>query len=262
MEYVIGLSSSSILLSQEPLTEAWLDLGGVAPNNGIPASVNETLEPTTGFLTNEPAPAGTTMTFASSGSATILPGQEALSAYDTTTNASVLVSPTQYSGPVAGLNEEYISPSSDSLDFYANTPGWFIKGGPGATGITVDSGINVLDSGAGSAFMIGGTGTDLFFFHANGLTTNTWSSVVNFHPSDSVTFWGVTPTDFSIQWLDNAGHLGANGLTLVVSAPNQPEAAVTLGGFGLADLANRRLSVSFQAGQASQPPALYIHENS
>jgi hypothetical protein len=62
--------------------------------------------------------------------------------------------------------------------------------------------------------MTGGDGTNLFFVHADGLTKNVWSTVTNFQPGDSVSFWDVADNEFSLNWANNLGAFGVTGLTL------------------------------------------------
>ena len=55
-----------------------------------------------------------------------------------------------YSGPVAGLTYQYIWSSPDAVSLTATMPNVFLKGGDGNDTLTVQSGNNVLDGGAGS----------------------------------------------------------------------------------------------------------------
>ena len=53
-----------------------------------------------------------------------------------------------YTGPVGGLEQQYINITTDSLNITATTPNWFIVSG-GEVAIAVTSGTNVLDAGTG-----------------------------------------------------------------------------------------------------------------
>ncbi len=190
-----------------------------------------------------------------------LGGIPVLGAEDTTTGRPVPVHGQPYTGPVSGLQQQYINISPDSLNITASTPNWFIHSGDGKDAIAVSSGTNVLDGGAGSNFLTGGSGTDTFFVDERGATAITWSTVVNFHAADTVTLWGVSQSDFSLSWSDAAGAVGATGLTLTAQAAGKPEVLLTLPGFAQADLTNGRLAVSFGTDAGSGSAYLNIHAN-
>ena len=69
------------------------------------------------------------------------------SVLDTTTNTAFQSDGTPYSGPVAGLQSEFIYTGSDNLDVTANVPNVFIHTGSGEDAINVSqaNGNNVLD---------------------------------------------------------------------------------------------------------------------
>ena len=91
------------------------------------------------------------------------PATPVLAVLDTTTAHVVPATAQPYTGPVAGLQEQYVNITSDSLNISVNTPSWFIHSGSGTDAIAVSSGTNVLDGGTGSNFLSGGSGTDTFF---------------------------------------------------------------------------------------------------
>ena len=124
---------------------------------------------------------------------------------DTTTNAPVPATSTPYSGPVAGLENQYIGVSSDSVNVTVATPDWFVHTGSGTDAIAVSSGTNVLDGGTGSNFLTGGTGADTFFVDDRGATASIWSTVGGLHAGDSATLWGVTQAADSLVWADGQG---------------------------------------------------------
>ena len=113
------------------------------------------------------------------------------------------------------------------------------------------NGDNLLDAGANSNFLVGGSGSDTFYLDERAITSNSWSTIVNFHSGDSATLWGVTATDFSLDWIgDTYGAGGSNdGLTgvLVPKLAGQPAIGLTLAGVRLADLAGGAIQVSFGA---------------
>jgi Ca2+-binding RTX toxin-like protein len=181
---------------------------------------------------------------------------------DTTTGAAASGSTQPYTGPVQGLQNEYINVTSDHLNISCSTDDWFIHSGGGDDAIAVHGGSNVLDGGTGSNFLTGGTGTDTFFVDDRGASSDIWSTVVGFHAGDSATIWGVTPRDFGLDWADGQGAAGFTGLTLHATAASKPTASLTLAGYSQADMANGRLSVSFGNDPASGSAYMSIHANS
>ncbi len=231
-----------------------------------PKPGSSTPAPTPGPGTPTPAPTpgpGTPTPAPTPGPGT--PGSSAqgptpgLSVLDTTTSQSLSAVAQPYAGPVAGLQEQYINITSDSLNVSVSTPNWFIHSGQGTDAIAVNSGTNVLDGGTASNFMTGGSGTDTFFVDDRAALADIWDTVVGFHAGDSATIWGVTPQDFSFQWVDSQGAAGFTGLTLHATAPGKPTASLTLAGFTQADMANGRLSVNVGTDPASGSTFMYVH---
>jgi galactose oxidase len=181
---------------------------------------------------------------------------------DTTTGQSVLAAAQPYAGPVGGLQEQYINITSDSLNISVSTPNWFIHSGGGTDAIAANSGTNVLDGGFASNFMTDGSGTDTFFVDDRTPLADIWDTVAGFHAGDAATVWGITPQDFSLDWVDGQGAAGFTGLTLHATASGKPTASLTLAGFTQADLANGRLSVSFGTDPASGSTYMLIQGNS
>jgi predicted Zn-dependent protease len=181
---------------------------------------------------------------------------------DTTTGMPVTAIGQPYVGPVAGLSNQYINITTDSLNISASTPGWFIHSGSGTDALAVSSGTNVLDGGAGSNFLTGGSGTDTFFVDDRAATTTIWSTVVGFHGGDSATIWGVTPQDFTISFADNQGTSSFTGLTVHATAAGKPAASLTLAAFSQADMTSGRVSVTFGTDTASGSSFMFLHANS
>jgi parallel beta-helix repeat protein len=184
---------------------------------------------------------------------------QSIAAFDTATNQPVAVVGQSYTGPVADLQQEYINLTSENINISTTTPNWFIHSGVGDDAIAAGSGINVLDGGAGSNFLTGGSGIDNFFVNNRNATTDTWSTVVNFHAGDAVTIWGVTPDNFNFDFQDNQGATGFTGLTLRATAPGSPTASVTFAGFTTADLSNGRIAESSGADPVSGSSYTYFH---
>jgi serralysin len=182
---------------------------------------------------------------------------------DTTTGVSSNAPGVAYTGPVAGLQHEYINLSPNSLNIAATVPNSFIHSGAGTDAIDVSkvSGNNVLDGSTGSNFLVGGAGNDTFFVDDRAAPAETWSSVVNFHAGDAATLFGVTAAGFVLDWEDNQGAAGATGLTLHALAAGKPIASLTLAGYSKADLDNGRLTTSFGQDPSSGSDYLYVHGN-
>lgn len=170
----------------------------------------------------------------------------AVAVYDTTTGKSVADTFSQpYTGPVPGLQTQFVDITPDSLNIAASAPNMFIHTGSGNDAVRLLGGTNVVDGGSGSNFMVGGIGTDTFFVDARGVTANTWSTVSGFHSGDAATLWGISPTSFAISWADSAGAVGAKGLTLFAGTAGHPNTALTFAGLTQADLASGRVTASF-----------------
>lgn len=185
------------------------------------------------------------------------PPTAAFTVADATTGATTMMAGQAYTGPVAGITNEFVTNTSDILNITANVANTFIEIAPSASGgypsesginVSVANGNNVLDAYGNSNFYTGGAGTDQFYEDARTLTQNSWSTVVNFHSGDNITIWGVTTADFNLNWIgDTFGATGSTGLTgvLVPVTAGQPEVAFTLTGFKMADATDGKLSLSF-----------------
>jgi phospholipase/lecithinase/hemolysin len=191
-----------------------------------------------------------------------LSGVPVLTVQDITTGQPVTASGQPYTGPVSGLQQQYINISADKLNIAATTPNWFIHGGSADDAIAVSGGTNVLDGSTGSNFLTGGSGTDTFFVDDRGATADIWSTIVNLHAGDAVTLFGVTPSTSTLSFLDGAGAAGFTGLTLTAATPGKPEAIATLAGFSQADLSSGRLTMTSGIETASGSTFTMIHVNS
>jgi hypothetical protein len=267
--YVVGYSSSGLLLTDLIPPSSPYDL---VPISG-PSSANGVL----GVLSASPLAAQTNITFTNNGTTPLGPTPGSFVVQDQTTGTTTTITGTAYTGPVVGLTSEFVTNTSDILNITAQTPNSFIEiapllGGaqPSEAGINVSAvnGNNVLDAYANSNFYTGGTGTDQFYEDTRTLSGNSWSTVVNFHSGDNITLWGVTLADFTPNWIgDTYGAAGATGLTgvLVPTTAGQPEAAVTLTGFKLADLTDGKLTLTYGQTATTNGAAgstyLSIHAN-
>jgi Ca2+-binding RTX toxin-like protein len=183
-----------------------------------------------------------------------------IAAQDTTDGYALHPVADPYTGPVAGLRDQYIYITSDSLNVTATSPDWFIHTGGGDDAIAVTSGNNVLDGGTGSNFLTGGSGSDTFFVDDRAAPADIWSTVVNFHAGDAATVWGITAQTATIAWTNAQGAAGYTGLTLHATSANAPTASLTLAGYSMADLHDGRLSTTF--GSVGGSPYLYVVANS
>jgi V8-like Glu-specific endopeptidase len=187
---------------------------------------------------------------------------EALSVFDTTLNIALAAAVQPYTGPVAGLQNQYINTAGDNLNIDVGTPDWFLHSGGGEDALTVSGGTNVLDGGTGSNFLTGGAGTDTFFVDDRNPSADIWSTVNDFHKGDAATIWGITQQQFNLGWVDGQGATGYTGLTLHAFAAGLPTASLTLSGYSTSDLNNGRLAVSFGTDPASGSPYMYVYAKS
>jgi hypothetical protein len=175
------------------------------------------------------------------------------SLYDVSTGQSGTAAGAAYSGPVAGLSDEYITVTPDKLNITANVSSVFISldGCTGEDAIQASAGgNNVLNGSDGSSFLVGGSGDDTFFLDDRHSTQAIWSTVVGFHSGDAVTIWGVTPSDFAITTASGIGASGYTGLTWDFAASGTPDAKLTLAGISSAG----NLQISF--GTSPNTPGL------
>ena len=167
----------------------------------------------------------------------------------------------KYSGPVVGIEREFVQISSHNLNVTSDLANVFIHTGSGTDAIDVSkvNGDNVLDGSTGSNFLVGGLGNDTFFVDDRAAPADIWSTVVNFHSGDAATIFGVTQAGFNLSWVNGLGATGFTGLTLVATAPGRPTASLTLAGFTSADLTNGKLAVSFGVEPDGSGPFMFVH---
>lgn len=190
--------------------------------------------------------------------AAVPPPAATISVIDTTTGQAVPATGAAYPGPVPGVQTQYINVSPSNLNISVTTDNWFIHSGSGTDAIAVHGGTNIIDGGTGSNFLTGASGKDTFFIDDRGASTDIWSTLVSFGSGDACTFWGVDPSNFSLNWTDNEGAAGFTGLTLHASAPGKSTASMTLVGYTTADLNNGRLALSFGTEPVSGSNYLFI----
>jgi len=112
--------------------------------------------------------------------------------YDTTGGTWVPDALTHlYTGPVPGIQEQYVDISPDSVNITAKAPNYFIHTGSGNDAVALLSGTNVVDGGAGSNFLT--SGTDTFYVDDCGASTDIWSTVARSSPLRATPVWPATP---------------------------------------------------------------------
>lgn len=156
---------------------------------------------------------------------------------DTTDGLSLHLPADAYTGPVAGLQQQYVYSGSDSVNLSGSVPGLFLKGGSGNDALAVSSGRNVLDGGESSNFLMGGTGAgsqDTFFVDGRG-AANVWSTIASFHAGDTATLWGYVPGTTQLTWTDGQGASGYTGATLHADmlGNGSSEASLTFAGLSV-----------------------------
>lgn len=242
-DWVLGFNQNDILLSNggEGLTQVYLQL-----ISGDSASIDA------GVLGDTPVTPGTPLTFTVAGTSDVTPATlPPLVVKDAGNGQSLVAAPAPYTGPVAGITQEYINISPENLIIFATTPGWFIATGSGLNAITVGSGTNILDGGTGSAFMTAGSGSNTFFLDDRAPAADIWDTVNNFHIGDTMTLWGVTAADFKISWIGQAGAQGFTGLTLTVTEAGHPNASVTFGNNAAIGVSLTNMAVTYGVENAS-----------
>ncbi len=207
-------------------------------------------------------PAGATLGTASAGG-TILADEAItdLAVVNGTTGLPVAATPVFYTGPVAGIEREFVLLTPENLTVAVAGPNWFIHSGSGDDAIAVAGGTNVLDGGTGSNFLTGASGADTFFVDARGATAPIWSTVNGFSSGDAATLWGVSKAAFALDWFDDQGAPGFTGLTLHATAAGKPTASLTLPGYTKAQMDGGALTVLFGFDPGSGSDYMYVLAN-
>lgn len=175
------------------------------------------------------------------------PATDTVIVTDTTAGITSAATGVAYTGPVSGIDNEYITTTADSLAITAVTPNSFIYTGAGTDAIDVRAagGTNVLGGATGSNFLVGGNGFDTFFLDDRALAADVFSTVAGFHSGDNATVWGVTPGDFTLAIYDHQGAIGYTGLDFSFTAPGKPDANIVLAGYTATDLRTGVLNVTY-----------------
>ena len=118
-----------------------------------------------------------------------------------------------YHGPVSYLQGQYVYDGTQSVAIKAQSPNVFVKNFVGDAAVALLSGQNVVDAVKGSNFLVGGTGTDVFYLDGRSNAV-TWNTIVGFHKGDIATLFGFHPGTSSYWWEESAGAPGYTGRTL------------------------------------------------
>ena len=174
-------------------------LGGVAQDGTtalVIAASTDTAQAAQHFA---PVPTMTFLTATADGQQTLADGEE-------------------YHGPVDYLRGQYIYDGSEKVAIVAQAPNVFVKNFTGDAAVALLSGQNVVDAGQGSNFLIGGTGTDVFYLDGRSSAV-TWNTIVGFHAGDIATLFGFKAGVSRYWWEENAGAPGYTGRTLRADLP-------------------------------------------
>jgi len=128
----------------------------------------------------------------------------------------------------------------------ANVADVYIVTGMGNDAITLRSGHNVIDAGAGSNFLTSGTGIDTFFCDSRG-GKPLWDTITDFHQGDAFTLWGFEPGQDPITWSANQGAPGFTGLTMHTSVDGH-DISATFAGMSMADMSKLVVSKGSSGG--------------
>ena len=175
---------------------------------------------------------------------------------ETATGQEAQSSGDAYAGPVTFLQRQFIWSGTNGIVVSASTSDVFLHGGSGDDALAVQDGHNVLDGGAGSNFLVGGTGAgggaDTFFVDGRG-GGNTWSTIVNFHHGDTLNLWGFQPGTSTVPWTADDGTAGYTGATIhseLAGAGTGVNASATFAGLTMDDVQNKlTVSTGTVAGQ-------------
>ncbi len=175
---------------------------------------------------------------------TVAPPVQDIELLDSVVGLSSLDASSAYSGPVIGLERQYIWAGNDSAGIAALSKNVFLKGGAGNDALQAAGGSNVLDGGGGSNFLTGATGADggKDTFFVDGRTGVTWGSIVNFHRGDAMTLFGFQAGQSAFSWTASDGAASFKGATIhaeLGGAGTGTNASVTFAGVSLADAQSR-----------------------
>jgi serralysin len=129
-----------------------------------------------------------------------------------TNGVTTRVLPDLYTGPVAWLEYQMLGNANGNVAIGTSRNDFFnlLGGDDAANG---QAGDDVLDGGTGSNFLSGGAGRDDFFLDGRGGTT-TWATITDWEAGERLSVWGWRPGVSQVQWVDRAGAVGWEGVTM------------------------------------------------
>lgn len=134
----------------------------------------------------------------------------------TTDDSTRAFLPTAYSGPVAGIDWQYLGSGAARETISGTVQADFINGLSGDDIIRGSAGNDILDGGTGSNFLEGGEENDIFFTDARDAQIG-WSTIVDFLPGiEQVTIWGFKPGVSRVFWEENYGADSFKGATAFI----------------------------------------------
>ncbi|MGG5821418.1 hypothetical protein [Falsiroseomonas sp. HW251] len=129
------------------------------------------------------------------------------------TNGVLLNLPaTAYSGPVAGLQWQFLGSESGEV-VGASDDNDFLNLLGGTDAADGRAGNDVLDGGTGSNFLTGGSGRDVFFLDGRGLGP-TWATITDWEAGEQLSLFGWRPGVSTLTWVAQDGAPGFQGVTL------------------------------------------------
>jgi hypothetical protein len=154
----------------------------------------------------------------------------------TSGGVSSKVDPTAYTGPVAGLQYEFLgSNTGEAVSGTAGRDFMNLFGGDDAA--NGGAGDDVIDGGLGSNFLTGGAGRDTFFLDGRAPGVS-WGTIADWETGEQLSIWGWRPGVSNVAWVDRAGAGGYEGATLHIDLDRNAsiDISVTWSGWSRADL--------------------------
>ncbi len=122
-----------------------------------------------------------------------------------------------------------------------------------------DAFLSLSGAGGGSNFVTAGAGAETFVVDVRNVTSDTSSTIANFHSGDDASIVGMSLADFAVSASDSSGVAGSPGLTLSFTEAGHATASLVLSGYSTADLTNGRLTQNLGTSAGSGVPYLTIH---
>jgi hypothetical protein len=168
-----------------------------------------------------------------------------------------------YAGDTAGIAKQYVWNSGDSVAIGARSQSVFLEAGTADDALQATGGVNLLDGGAGSNFLVGSiAGTDTFSLDVSGPAPS-WSTIVNFHAGDTAMLFGFQAGTSTQSLTEGEGVGSYKGLTLhaeLAGAGSGVNASLTFAGIDRAT-ADAHFTITPQTASGGASDYLLIHYN-